>query len=92
MKSIKYVLEVYKPLSVDDVWISFTSQNPFISIHVGDIINPGLWEGSEAPQKILRVLNIEHAIWETRDHITHKVMIFTEEVKGIRDLKPKNFS
>ncbi len=92
MKTIKYVLEIYEPLSVDDIWVRFESPNPFMAIHPGDVINPGLWEGSEAPQKVLRVLNVEHSIFEIGERITHQVMVFTEKVDVIRNLKPKNFS
>jgi len=87
MKKIEYTLEIYRPKSVDDVWTTFNSPGPFMAISVGDIINPGSWPGSESPQKALRVLNVEHIIWELNDTVKHKMLIFTVEVAGTRDLR-----
>jgi len=57
-----------------------------MNIERGEIINPGLWPGSEAPQKELRVILIEHGIWESSGSLTHKKMVFTEEIEGLRHL------
>ncbi|MCX8119197.1 MAG: hypothetical protein N3G78_14865, partial [Desulfobacterota bacterium] len=70
-KTVRYVLEIYKPMNVDDLWMKFESPSPFMAIHVGEVINPGLWPGSEAPQKVLRVLHVEHAVWEINDRINN---------------------
>lgn len=87
MKTIEYILEIYKPNSVKDVWITFNSPNPFMAISVGDIINPGVWPGSESPKTVLRVLNVEHIIYELNDAVKHKMLIFTNEVAGTQDLR-----
>ena len=91
-KILKYVLEIYKPMDVDNLWVRFESPFPFMAIHVGDVINPGLWEGSETPQKMLRVLHVEHSIFEIGNRITHQTMIFTEQIDCIRDLQVLRYS
>ena len=87
MSVIEYSLEVYEPGSADDVWVAFSSTTPFMPIQAGDILNPGLWPNSNSPMRVLRVINIEHFIWEARGDVKHKVLIFTEEVEGTRELR-----
>ena len=87
MKTTEYILEVYEPASADDAWITFSSSNPFMTISAGDIVNPGVWPGSQSPMKVLRAINVEHIIWESRAQVKHKVMVFTEEVEGTRELR-----
>ncbi len=89
MKTTEYILEVYQPGSADDVWITFSSFTPFMPINRGDILNPGVWPESSSPMKVLRVINVEHIIWEAKEQIKHKVLIFTEEVDGTRELGVK---
>ena len=68
----KYSLEIYEPNSAYDPMVHFESKTP----------------GSEAPMKVLKVLNVEHMIWEIEDsHITHKLCVFTEEVEGTAELR-----
>lgn len=80
-------LEIYEPGSADDVWVTFTADAPFMSISVGDIVNPGLWANSESPMKVLRVVNVEHIIWEHEGIAKHKLCVFTDEVEGTRELR-----
>jgi len=75
-KALEYIIEVYKPGSADDLWVSFTSSTPFLPMNTGDLLNPGLWLGSQSPMKILRVVNLEHIIWETDSHIKHKLLVY----------------
>ncbi len=86
---MKYILEIYQPGSLDTAWVHIRSDHPFMTISAGELLNPGLWEGSQSPMRILRVRNVEHAVWETsreRGHrqnaIGHKIMVYTEEVSG----------
>lgn len=83
------MLEVYQPGSFDDVFQYLESDTPFMAISRGDIVNPGLWDGSQSPMKVLRVVNVEHIIWknETTGGARHKVLVFTEEVEGTRELR-----
>ena len=87
MKKNVYMLEVYEPNSVDNVWMYFEAPSPFLGINSGDLMNPGIWEGSKSPMKILRVVNVEHLIWETNIEVKHKLMVFTEEVEGSREIR-----
>lgn len=82
-----YQLEVYEPGSADDVWLSLAGDAPFMSISVGDIVNPGIWESSEAPAEVLRVVNVEHIIWEHEGVAKHKLRVFTEEVQNTEELR-----
>lgn len=85
---VRYSLEIYEPGSAYDPWVNFLSNSPFLAISKGDIINPGTWDNSQSPMKVLKVLNVEHMIWEIEnDHITHKLCVFTEEVEGTEELR-----
>ena len=35
----KYSLEIYAPGSIEDIWITFESDTPFMGFNEGDIIN-----------------------------------------------------
>jgi len=87
MKITEYSLEIYQAGSADDVWVNFSSPTPFMTISAGDILNPGIWDGSQSPMKVLRVVNIEHIIWEVSGSAKHKICVFTEEVEGTRELR-----
>jgi hypothetical protein len=87
MGSAEYILEVYEPGSADTVWNVFHSASPFMTISAGDILNPGLWEGSNSPMKVLRVVSVEHTVWEIEGQVKHKVMIYTEDVEGTPELR-----
>jgi hypothetical protein len=80
MNESEYTLEVYEPGSSKSVWMSFTTSRPFMSIQVGDIINPGTWPGSQSPMKVLAVTKVEHIIRESHGKVTHKACIYTTEV------------
>jgi hypothetical protein len=84
MKITEYTLEIFTPGSLDDVWVTFSSPTPFMTISVGDIINPSVWEDSRSPMKVMRVVDVEHIIWETSGNAKHKIEIYTKEVDGGR--------
>jgi hypothetical protein len=87
MNIVEYSLEIYQPGSIEDIWVSFSSQQPFMPINTGDIINPGIWTKSPSPIKVLRVVSREHIIWESQSKIKHKICIFTEEVDGTLEVR-----
>jgi len=89
MKLTEYILEIFMPGSIDDVWIVFSSPTPFMSISVGDIIDPGLWVGSQSPMKILRTIGLEHYLWEIEGNVKHKICIYTEEIEGSPEARLK---
>ena len=80
MKPMRYVLEVYEPGSARVTWVVFESSSPFQTIQRDDIINPGVWPNSHAPSKVYKVSEVEHAIYEGNDQITHKLMVYGLEV------------
>jgi hypothetical protein len=84
---MEYHLEIYAPGSARDVWISFEADSPFMAMSAGDIVNPGLWEGSESPMKVLRVVTVEHLVWLAGGTPKQKVMVFTEEAEGTDELR-----
>lgn len=87
MKPMSYILELYSPGSGYDVCVSYETSTPFLTIQAGDIINPRVWEGVGTPGNVLRVVNIEHVIWEGDGRIKHKLCIFTEEVKDTEQVR-----
>jgi hypothetical protein len=88
MTDAKYIIEIYEPGSTTDVLVSFTSPSPFMPIEYGSLIDPKAWGNSDRPGKVLRVLNVEHGIWET-DAITHRLRVFTEEVQDTSEMRYK---
>lgn len=88
-KSIQYFLEINEPGSVENVLIDFEATNPFLQFHKGDLINAAVYENEPVPRKylgLLRVVNVEHAIWEVTTHIVDKIVVYTEAV----DNTPEN--
>jgi len=59
-----YILEIYEPGSFYDTLVRFSSALPFMSIHAGDIINPANWPAYDDTSTVLRVVGVEHIIWE----------------------------
>ena len=87
MRITEYSLEIFMPSSYDDVWVVFTSPTPFMAISAGDILNPSIWEDSQSPMKVLRVVGLEHLIWEVGGSVKHKIDVYTEEVEGTREVR-----
>jgi hypothetical protein len=84
---VEYFLEVYVPGSADDVWVTFTASQPFVAISVGDILNPAFWPDNQSPMKVLRAVAVEHIFWDNEGTTKQKVMVFTEEIDGTRELR-----
>lgn len=79
---MKYTVEIYFPGSSSEVLVSFDASTPFISINKGDILNPTFFSTyDKSPEKVLKVINIEHIIWqhEGSTEPTQKILIFTKE-------------
>lgn len=84
-----YGLEIYESGSADDVAAYFESDTPFGAISKGDLINPVDSEG-EAVKRILRVVGIEHIVWESKSEgIKHKTCVFTAAEENNRDARMK---
>jgi hypothetical protein len=79
-KPIVYELEFYRPGSRGDVWVYIKSSTPFMALHAGDVVHPGIWPESESPTKALKIDELQHCVWETPDKIRHKIMVFSHEI------------
>ncbi len=85
---VQYVTEIYEPGSADDVWVTFRSQTPLFSFSKGDIINTGMDPNATFPKRVLKVVAVEHMIWEMDDSsIKNKICVFTESGKNTRELR-----
>lgn len=85
MKFVEYYLEIYEPDSAHDVLITFSSNSAFMAISKGDILNSRTWD--KGIKGVLKVVNVEHVIWEVEDHVAHKIMVFTKEVEDTGELR-----
>lgn len=80
---MKYVLEINKPGSLDDVLLNVKSDTPFMALESGAIVDPAVWEdsgGLVAEGKTLVVVGQQHFITPTM----HKVVLFTEAIINTR--------
>lgn len=87
----KYQLEIYIPGSKLDTLANFESNDPFIKINKGEILNPAFFPSYENnPNKLLKVTQIEHILWQhdMQEEPTQKVLIFTEEIDN--NIESKN--
>jgi len=96
----KYSLEILPPRNKGDVTCNIESDEPFLSIHKGDIINPRTWshhyfellKSFHDPGEhgiILKVTSIEHMIFQNDEGFDqHKIRIFTEALPDSADSRP----
>jgi hypothetical protein len=89
MKVTEYIVDILHPGSPASVWVSFKSDTPFLGISAGDFVSPAFTyiqnpeePAFETPGSCLLVSRVEHII-SSRDgkNISHKIMVFTEEVE-----------
>jgi hypothetical protein len=88
MKPVRYVLEVRRPDNYSDVWALFEAATPWVAIHVGDLIDPGNWPGSQSPKRVLRVIRVEHVVVDEGPQLAQCLRIATEEVDGYPRVDP----
>ena len=86
-----YILEIYPPNSSSESINTFNSNSPLMAIPKGDLLNPRTWNGAYDGNKLLKVVNIEHIIWENKREKTvrHKVCFFTREVEDNEAIREK---
>ena len=77
-RMLPYRVEIYSPTNDRDLIVSFESQNPFMTISVGDTLRPSGW-GKEAPKTMLRVKRVEHLLYGDDDP-HHVLIVYTEAV------------
>ena len=80
-------MEIYKPLNTKNIEVKFESDTPFMTVNKGDVLNPGLWSDSMYEGNVLKVVGIEHFIWELNNP-THKIAVYTE---GMEDIAENRF-
>jgi hypothetical protein len=98
----KYRLEIYPPGNEGyDVVCHIESDEPFLPIQRGDLINPRTWNAQNSGNLqvshgetefgiVLRVTGIEHFIVQRDDNefSQHKLGVFTEAVDDIAENRP----
>ncbi len=87
----KYALHIFEPQNTEQVWMRFSSPTPFLNINVGDLINPSIWPETGVHLleiiNMLRVINVEHIVWETEGQIRHTMLIYTEQVEESEEIR-----
>jgi hypothetical protein len=74
----EYYLEIYEPNDDRCVAASYTSNNPFMALNVGDYIHGSSMNQSDI-NKTVRIKAIQHIFWEIEgSHTAHKLCVFTE--------------
>ncbi len=81
----KFILEIYEPDSTHDPLAHFESDQPFMSIARGDLLNTRTWNLSIPTGSLFKVVGLEHLLWTIGDTNTHKLLVFTTEVKDSRE-------
>ena len=84
-KPVVYVLEIYAPDDTTEVVGRFEASSPFASISVGELIQPAHFERIPKEGHVLKVVGVEHGLWELKEHLTHQVMVFTTNVEDDAD-------
>jgi protein involved in sex pheromone biosynthesis len=79
----RYCLEIYAPDNKSDVLTTLYSEQPFLSINVGEFISQRTLPQHTDSLLELRVTTIMHVLMPSKDGAKHKLMVFTEEVKDI---------
>ncbi len=88
MKVTEYIVDIYQPDSPGIVWVSLASDTPFQSINAGDYISPAFTYNQNQREPDfkssgsgLRVSKVSHSIISSDGQtISHKLLVFTEEV------------
>jgi len=83
LKDVEYMVEIYYPGSIDDIVEYFQTSTP-ITMRSGELINQGFFENTRS-KKLLRIVNIEHIIWEAEGKVKQKACIMTEEVDDTKE-------
>jgi len=74
----EYHLEIYPPNDTSYIIAEYTSNTPFASMNVGDIIHASSLNRTDEA-KTLIIKDIQHIIWEIENsHVGHKLCIYTD--------------
>ena len=81
-----YYLEIYSDGATNSVVVSFHSKDPFLSINMGDLLNPYTW-GIGVGDNMLLVTRVEHIIWDTENRTKHKICVYTKSVENTKEIR-----
>ena len=97
----RYALEIYLPGNAGtDVACSIESDEPFLPVQRGDLINPRTWTAHYSTNlqshvadrqngAVLRVTGIEHFIIQRESGFSqHKLGVFTQAVDDVAESRP----
>lgn len=75
-----YHLEIYED---DDRVVSghYTSETPFLSIHIGEVISAASMNGTNEKKNIL-IKDIQHIFWEVGGNFNHKICVYGVPIVG----------
>lgn len=83
---IEYHFEVYEESWISDPPLSWSSENAFPNIAVGDFFDGSTFDRWDDPPKEgerFQVAEVEHIFWEIKgSHISHKLMVLLKKVPG----------
>lgn len=90
----RYRLEIHEEDDPDTSVFTFYSNEPFLAISVGDLINPGsfeLWDGRKRDGTwMLEVTSLDHLIWGiVGTNMKHSISLYTRYVPNEPDTRPK---
>lgn len=92
----RYRLEIYLPGACqnDGVAALFESDQPFLTIQRGDLLNRRTWGknamalAEDAEWTLLRVVTVEHLLWSQKGgECIHQIMVFTEAVSDTAEMR-----
>lgn len=82
-----YILEIYSSGSIEDTEAVIESDTPFMAMNVGDILNSRMWETGSGDGKLLKVVKLEHFIWQNGEKAMHKIGVMTESVEDTEEVR-----
>jgi hypothetical protein len=73
----RFVVEVYRPGSDEEVWETLESDTPLMLPRVGEIIVPVNWQDGK-PGDEVEVTKVSHAMWRSANNeVKQKTLIYT---------------
>ncbi len=78
-KKFEYHLEAYFRSLRDEPFASYMAVSPFPTFSVGDWIDARAFGTAIDKASSYKVKSVGHIMWETEDHIAHKLLLLLEE-------------
>lgn len=88
-RNIGYIVEIYDPGSIRDVVAYFETSSPIV-MNRGELIHQGFFKAAST-KGLLRIVNIEHIIWEAEDRLVQKTCVMTEEADDTEEARFSKF-